>query len=348
MIFLQITGVGIASIVLSYFTVTHIGCWAEKWQILDIPNERSSHALPIPRGGGLAIAVISLIGFIVIWLLNLRWPLTIIITFLCGAAGIATISYLDDLYSLPNRVRLTAHSLAALVSIWGLGYWHNVDVPLLGQLHLGWLGPPITFLWIVGLTNAYNFMDGIDGIAGGQGVVAGLGWGIWGLISDHLLIGTLGLLLAASCLGFLGHNWPPARIFMGDVGSAFLGYAFSVLAVLAAQEDSRLVLAGVLFVWPFVFDTSYTFFCRLRRGENVFIAHRSHLYQRLVVAGCSHRFVSSLYIGLSLIGVILSLVWSRNTMGSSLFITIALSWLCLMLWAFVTYQERRKVIQHKY
>ncbi len=348
MIFLQITGVGIASIVLSYFAVTHIGRWAEKWQILDIPNERSSHTRAIPRGGGLAIAAISLIGFIVTWLLNPRWPLTIIITFMCGAAGIATISYLDDLYSLPNGVRLTAHSLVALVSIWGLGYWHNANVPLLGQLHLGWLGPPITFLWIVGLINAYNFMDGIDGIAGGQGVVAGLGWGIWGLTSDHLLIGILGLLLAASCLGFLGHNWPPARIFMGDVGSAFLGYVFSVLAVIAAQEDSRLVLAGVLFVWPFVFDTSFTFFRRMKNGENVFSAHRSHLYQRLVVAGYSHRFVSSLYIGLSLIGVILSLLWSRNIMGSSLFIILALSLLCPMLWAFVTYQERRRVIQHKY
>ena len=106
-------------------------------------------------------------------------------------------------------------------------------------MSLGRLGLIITFLWIVGLTNAYNFMDGIDGIAGGQAVVAGLGWAGLGYLTDQPLIGLLGLLLAASSLGFLGHNWPPARIFMGDVGSAFLGFTFAVLAVAAAQRDTR-------------------------------------------------------------------------------------------------------------
>ena len=235
-------------------------------------------------------------------------------------------------------MRFAAHSLGAILIIVGFGYWKTVSVPIFDNLHLGWWGLPITFFWIVGLTNAFNFMDGIDGIAGGQGVVAGLGWAVLGWLSDQPLIGALGLLLASTSLGFLGHNWPPARIFMGDVGSAFLGYNFAAIPIITAQFDTRLPLAGIMMIWPFIFDTSLTFFRRLSKGENVFIAHRSHLYQRLVIVGYSHRFVSSLYIGLALIGVILALAWTQNITGSPLLIALSVPLLCLMLWAFVNHQ----------
>lgn len=341
----EIAGLSLLAFTLSYLGVIGLRRWAERRQILDIPGERSSHTRPTPRGGGVAIVIICLIGLLIAWLLNPTWSLSTIITYLCIATFIATISWLDDLYSLSNRVRLTAHSLAGILSVWGLGYWHSVYLPILGELDLSWLGVPVTFLWIVGLTNAYNFMDGIDGIAGGQGVVAGLGWSIWGLMSNDLLIASLGMLLAASCLGFLGHNWPPARIFMGDVGSAFLGYTFAILPIIAVQHDSRMALVGILVVWPFVFDTFFTFFRRLRDGENVFKAHRSHLYQRLVIAGFTHRFVSLLYISLSLMGVILSLIWTQNIISSSLLVSLAMLLLCVGLWSFVKYQERSKAMK---
>ena len=112
------------------------------------------------------------------------------------------------------------------------------------------------------------------------------GWTFLGWSDNQPLVAALGLLLAAASLGFLGHNWPLARIFMGDVGSAFLGYTFAVLPVVAAQHNPRLAVAGVLLVWPFLF--------RLRHRENIFAAHRSHLYQRLVIAGYSHRTVTLL------------------------------------------------------
>jgi UDP-N-acetylmuramyl pentapeptide phosphotransferase/UDP-N-acetylglucosamine-1-phosphate transferase len=149
----------------------------------------------------------------------------------------------------------------------------------------------------------------------------------------------MGMLLAAASLGFLGQNWPPARIFMGDVGSAFLGYAFAVLAVAAAQRDSRLALVGILFVWPFVFDTAFTLLRRLSHGENVFIAHRSHLYQRLVIAGCSHRFVTLLYIGLAAWGVTWALFWLQGMPGSAIVIVVTIPLLCLALWVFVNRRE---------
>ena len=342
---LQITGISVVAMTFSYFGVAVLRRVAERRKIMDIPNERSSHSLPTPRGGGIAIAIISLTGLMVggyFFPLG-SWSTTI--TYLCGAFFIAGISCLDDLYSLPNTVRFTGHSLAALFSVIWFGYWSHVSVPFFGELHLGWFGAFLTFLWIVGLTNAYNFMDGIDGIAGGQAVIAGLGWAFWGFMNDHMFAGILGLLLAASCLGFLGHNWPPARIFMGDVGSAFLGYTFSILAVIAAQNDPRLAVAGILFVWPFVFDSSFTFFLRLLKGENVFMAHRSHLYQRLVMAGCTHRFVSSLYIGLALLGVVLSLGWLEQLKGCSVLIGLGIPSLCLGLWGFVNRKESLRGIR---
>lgn len=324
----------------SYLGISVLRRWAERRKILDIPNERSSHTGPVARGGGLAIVVITLAGLIALWLFeqDLTWKSLLI--YVIGAVLIAAISWLDDLHSLPKSVRFAAHGLAAIIAILGFGYYSSVAFPFLGQLQSSWAGLLITFFWVVGLTNAYNFMDGIDGIAGGQAVVAGLGWAVLGWLNDLTLITTLGVLVAASSLGFLGHNWPPARIFMGDVGSAFLGYTFAVLAVIAAQNDPRLALAGVLLVWPFVFDTIFTFFRRMHKGENVFTAHRSHLYQRLVIAGCSHRFVTLLYMGLAAIGAVLALAWSQNTPGNMLPVGISMPMLCLMLWAFVIRQER--------
>ncbi|PKN03914.1 MAG: hypothetical protein CVU74_09595, partial [Deltaproteobacteria bacterium HGW-Deltaproteobacteria-9] len=163
-------------LVLSYLGVGGLQKWAEHRRVLDIPNERSSHTRPTPRGGGLVIVALSTIGLAVAWFLYPVWPPTTLFAYLVAAWLIAGVSWLDDLQSLPSRVRLATHSLGAILAILAFGYWRVVSIPLIGSLDMGWLGLLITFVWIVGLTNAYNFMDGIDGIAGGQAVVAGLGW----------------------------------------------------------------------------------------------------------------------------------------------------------------------------
>jgi Fuc2NAc and GlcNAc transferase len=336
-IMFQIAAFGVVVLLLSYFGVAGLRHWAEQRQILDIPNERSSHHQPIPRGGGLVIVVLTLAITGLFGLRTAAWQG--VVAYLLGASIIATVSWLDDLRSLSNRVRFSAHVLGAILAIWGLGYCARVTVPWIDSLRLGWLGLPITFIWIVGLTNAYNFMDGIDGIAGGQAVVAGVGWAALGWLTGQPLIGLMGVTLAAASVGFLGHNWPPARIFMGDVGSAFLGFTFAVLAVAASQRDARLALVGILFVWPFVFDATFTFLRRLKNGENVFAAHRSHLYQRLVIVGYGHRFVTLLYMSLAAWGAILGLIWSRGILGGEIAIVITIPLLCLGLWAFVNHQE---------
>lgn len=345
---LTTAAVGILAVVLAYAGVGGLRRWAESRQMLDIPNARSSHTRPTPRGGGLLIVVVSTLGFAIAWMLRpASWPPAALIVYLIGAWLIAGVSWLDDLRSVPNRVRFAAHSLGALFVLLGFGYWDVVELPLIGVLSLGWSGLVLAFFWIVGLTNAYNFMDGIDGIAGGQAVVAGAGWAVLGWLVNQPLVGVIGLLLAAASLGFLGHNWPPARIFMGDVGSAFLGYTFAVIPVIAAQHNPRLFLAGVLLVWPFVFDAAFTFIRRLRNGENVFAAHRSHLYQRLVIAGFSHRFVSLLYIALAAIGTLLAVGWTLEitTTGPAIMITIPS--LCLALSALVVRVERTTASHHQ-
>ena len=345
---IQPVGLSAAALILSYFAVASLRHWAERRHILDIPNERSSHSRPTPCGGGLAIVVVTLLGW---WLCALFIPPTswlALLAYTSGAVLVAGVSWLDDLRPLPYWMRLGVHSLVAILAVLGLGAWRQVSIPLLGQVRLGYLGIPITFLWIVGLINAYNFMDGIDGLAGGQAIVAGLGWAILGWLNDNPLVSTLGLLLAATSLGFLGHNWPPARIFMGDVGSTFLGYTFAVLPLLfglsdRVQNGAKAPLLGASLVWPFVFDATFTFVCRLRRGENVFAAHRSHLYQRLVIAGYRHFGVSLLYIGLAVTGLIVALTWFSGQEANAGAGTLVLPLLALGLWAFVIRREHKDV-----
>ena len=252
----------------------------------------------------------------------------------------AGISYWDDLHSLPYWIRFAVHLAVAGMVVIEVGPWRIVQLPFIGELDLGWVGLPLTFIWIVGMINAYNFMDGIDGMAGGQGVVAGLGWALLGFMSGQYLIAGIGLVLAASCLGFLGHNWSPARIFMGDVGSAFLGYSFAVFPLIAVQQETKLAFAGVLLVWPFVFDTSITFCRRLLHHENVFTPHCSHFYQRLVGTGYSHKIIASLYIGLSILGLICSAALVMDFSWADFLTVIMLVILSLFLWLGTNWRER--------
>jgi UDP-N-acetylmuramyl pentapeptide phosphotransferase/UDP-N-acetylglucosamine-1-phosphate transferase len=269
--------------VLCWLGVAGLRAWALRRGLLDVPNERSSHTAPTPRGGGAAVALAVLLGAALG-----RLPLG----YLAGGLLVALVSAIDDLRPLPALVRLAAHVAAAGALVWGLPWPWAVGAAV----------------WVVGLTNAYNFMDGIDGIAGVQGVVAGAAWGVLGWLSGRPEVALLGALLAAGCLGFLPHNWPPARIFLGDVGSAFLGFSFAALPLLLDARSPRSYLAGVLVVWPFVLDASFTFLRRLLRGENVLQAHRTHVYQRLTIAGWSHARVTLLYGLLATLGAALALL----------------------------------------
>ena len=287
----------IASLVASYFGVAVVRALGIKRSLLDIPNERSSHVEPTPRGGGLVIVLVSLIFYGVVGYLV---PHTFSWGYFTGALLVAGISLIDDIYSISVIWRLLTHSIAAALLIADKGYWHTFY--FLGttlEVYIPTLGLALTFVWILWLINAYNFMDGIDGIAGVQAVAASAGWFAIGWLTGSAPAFYLGGVLLFSSLGFLIHNWQPARIFMGDVGSAFLGFSFAAMSLLAwtgnERTDPMLPMTSILLVWLFVFDTVITLMRRTLRRERVWRAHREHLYQRLVQSGWSHALVSTLY-----------------------------------------------------
>lgn len=271
---------------------------AERLGFIDVPNERSSHRMPTPRAGGLAFVAVAPL----VVMATSRWMGVGFLpgegALLFGSVVVAAVGLADDRWGLPVRLRFAVYLLAAAVLVVGGGYLHELQWPGGPSIYLGWLGMPVTLFWVVGLTNAYNFMDGIDGIAAAQAVVAGTAAGLLALWNGSTAVGLYALMLAAGVLGFIPHNWPPARIFMGDVGSAFLGYTFAGLAVLSSGEPSNSIPFGlwVVLLAPFLFDTMLTLARRVARGEKWFEAHRQHLYQRLVRAGWSHLSVTSLYL----------------------------------------------------
>jgi len=282
--------------------------WTTAKGIIDAPNARSSHTRSTPRGGGLSIVVVVAT---VAGVLGLMRPEELIRIggAIVPALAIAAVSWLDDVQSLRNRTRFAVHLAAAVAAVAVLGPVTRVDLGLLGMLRFGPLAWPLTLLWIVGLTNAFNFMDGSDGIAGITAAAVAAGIAVAAAACGAGPVAVLAAAFAGASLGFLTSNWQPARIFMGDVGSAFCGFLLAVLP-LAVRADAvpEVLPVAVLAFWPFIFDTSLTLLRRLRAGENIFQAHRSHLYQRLAIAGWSHRAVASLYGGLAAFGATLAVV----------------------------------------
>lgn len=285
--------------------------WSYRRELFDLPNERSSHTIPTPRGGGLVIVVVCLALYLIIGpVLGFRFSWG----YFAGAILVAFVSWLDDLYSLPFWSRLIVHIGAAAILIVDVGFWSQLHVPLLSSMFSvgSVLGIVITIVWIAWLINAYNFMDGIDGIAALQAIVAGVGWAVlaafFDLDSTFLLAGSV----AAASAGFLVHNWQPARIFMGDVGSAFLGFTLAAIPLMARSEAGReiaiLPFAGVLFVWFFIFDTMFTLIRRVIARKKVWQAHREHIYQQLIIAGWSHAPVALIYNSAALLLIVLVLL----------------------------------------
>jgi UDP-N-acetylmuramyl pentapeptide phosphotransferase/UDP-N-acetylglucosamine-1-phosphate transferase len=322
------TAIYILLVLLSYGGVFLIRRWVVKDYLLDHPNDRSMHSMPIPRGGGLAIVLVVLgVGLFSARQTDLNHSLVYVA---CGVV-IALLGWRDDVKSLSPIIRFAVQGIVAVISIINMGYFKSVTIPLFGELQLGVVGIVITFLWIIGLTNAYNFMDGIDGMAGGVAVSAGLGWMWLSSASGNSFAFWVALAISAGSLGFLFHNWSPAKIFMGDVASTFLGYSFAVLSLLSADKGGDALLLGTLLMWTFIMDAGLTFINRLRKREKVFFAHRSHLFQRLVIGGYKHSTVSSLYILLTLFAGYLSYEWARGHQFAApiIFLGLPLIWIFL-------------------
>lgn len=234
----------------------------------DIPNDRSLHTEPIPRTGGIALMAGILSG----WMLMIKvWTWWIVLPVL----GLFVLSLVDDMRNLTARTRLIGHFVAALIVLGGAG----VD----------WLWLLPVLLFIVWMTNLYNFMDGSDGLAGGMALFGFSFYGIAGLMHGDETFAMMNFSIGAAALGFLYHNFHPAKVFLGDAGSIPLGFLAAVFGVWGWQQGYWPFWFPLLVFSPFVTDATLTLFKRVRRGEKLAQAHRSHYYQRLVQMGWGHR-----------------------------------------------------------
>jgi len=276
--------------------------------------------------------------------ISLLLPGTFSWGYVAGATMIALISFLDDLRHVPFLLRLLVHVSAAVLLIVDLDTWHSIS--LLGrEFQLGSWGYILTVIWVVSMINVYNFMDGIDGLAGLQAVITSFGWLVLGYMLEMPALTLFSGAIAAAAFGFLLHNWSPASVFMGDVGSAFFGFTFAALPLLARTMTTKatdlLPLAAVLFVWVFLFDATFSLLRRFFYRQNVFSAHRTHLYQRLVILGYSHRVVTLLYGLMACVCVGLTVAWVSSG-GDDLVYLCLFPFMGIGLWLFVVRLEREK------
>ena len=279
------------SLVLTFLLTWILRIYALKRSLVDVPNSRSSHTAPTPRGGGFSVVITFLAAlFYFCWydVIPVRDAFA-----LAGAGGIvASLGFIDDHGHVPAGWRLLGHFVAAG---WGV-YWLGGIPPisLMGhELTLGLVGGGLACVYVVWLLNLYNFMDGINGIAGIEAVTVCFGGAVLMLVSGNGMKLVLPILvLGASSLGFLLWNFPKAKIFMGDACSGFLGLMFGLITVLFLQEDINLAWGWVVLLAVFLTDSTVTLVRRVLRGEKVYQAHRSHAYQHLAKRFGSHAPVS--------------------------------------------------------
>lgn len=284
-------------------TASLVFCWLARLILLragviDRPNARSSHLQPTVRGGGL--------GMVASWILlalGMRPALdgSVVLPGVLGSAlFLAVVSFFDDVRSLSARLRFVAQCLAALASVVLLApAWPDDGAGAKALFYLGAL------FWLVGYTNAFNFMDGINGLAALQAAISGLGIAAVALVAGAQLTEPslwLALAVSGSAAGFLPYNFPRARMFMGDVGSAPLGFLLAAGPLWIARDHGWGLLLPLLALQAgFVLDTGVTLLRRLGRKEKIFQAHREHFYQRLVRSGWSHTQATGLLMGLQLV-----------------------------------------------
>jgi len=292
----------VAGIVVTGWVLTSLVRYlALRFAVLDLPNQRSSHTTPTPRGGGLAVVGAFLLGVVMLAVFAPTKSGSFLPLLLFSSLSVAGIGLWDDLRQLSAARRILVHLLAAVLLVWGLGregfFWATGGQFVVLRL----CGVLVLVLVVVWSLNLFNFMDGIDGLAGGEAVFVAASAALLLALRGEEAEALLCLLLAAACLGFLVWNWPPARIFMGDVGSGFLGFVLAALALRTAIFSHSLPI-GCWLILPGVFlaDATFTLLRRMTRGERWYDAHRSHAYQNAAVLYGSHRLVTMAVMGINL------------------------------------------------
>lgn len=320
---LSILAFSVAALVLSGALTWAVRRVALRYGIIDQPNARSAHSMPVPRGGGLAIVFAASLFILVATIAGVvDYPLALAL--LGGGIPIAWIGFKDDRGSVPVRVRLAVHALAAIWAMYVLGGLPPIQAGN-RAFDLGTTGDVLGTLALIWTLNLFNFMDGIDGIAASEATfVTAAGGGLCLAAGASSSVPTAAMIVAAASAGFLLWNWPPAKIFMGDVGSGYLGFVIGVLAIGSGREGPAAPLTWLILGAVFFTDSLVTLLRRLVRGERVYEAHSSHAYQVLARKWGSHGAVTTTVIAINLL-VLLPLAWIANTsVGSAVSVVLVL------------------------
>lgn len=290
---------------IAYLTIFWLIRFGNSLNIIDIPNDRSLHAKPIPRTGGLGlIGAIFITGLLFVDIFSV--PVFI------GLAFVSAISFVDDIKPLPVWLRLSIHTIAAMLLV----------VNLFFDTH-SWLFVITVGLGIIWITNLYNFMDGSDGLAGGMTAIGFGYYGVAATLAGDIDFATINFSVAASALAFLRFNFYPAKIFMGDVGAISLGFLAGALGLLGWKNNLWSLWLPLLIFSPFIADATVTFIKRLLRGKKIWQAHNEHYYQRLIKGGLGHR-------NTALLAYILMLVVGGTAILSTKFEFAQQSWISSM------------------
>lgn len=297
-------------------------------KIIDVPNERSSHLTPVPRGGGLAIVLSWYVGISVLFYLGLIEK-SLFFALLSGIL-IAIVSFIDDLIGLKPSLRLFFHFLTTIIAFVLLGGLRQLIIPEI-ELKYIYLLYPAAIIGMVWFINLFNFMDGVDGFASLEAITI--------CLVVYLLSGSIINIILIACIsGFLFWNWPKAKIFMGDVGSTQLGFILVVLGIYFHNTYKFSILNWIMLSSPFWFDTTLTLYRRWRNGERLGEAHRKHAYQRIVQAGFSHSKVNAFLLIINVFVVVMILIYREIK-----FLQIPLFILTMLLFFLITKQVDKKV-----
>jgi Fuc2NAc and GlcNAc transferase len=276
--------------------------------LLDIPNDRSSHSLPTPRGGGVAIVLVFLLGIILLFKFEYL-PTATLWAFLGAGAWVAVVGFIDDHQHIAARWRLLAHFIAAAWGIFWLGL-APLSLSATLSIELGLIGTILAAFYLVWLLNLYNFMDGIDGLASIEAITVCIGGVLLTLLGTGVSNQVyLLLLLIAAVAGFLVWNYPPAKIFMGDAGSGFLGLVLGLFSLQSAWQSGQFFWSWLILLGVFIVDASWTLAQRFLRSEKVYQAHRSHAYQYASRYYQSHKTVSLAVAAINIVWLLPIALW---------------------------------------
>jgi len=278
---------------------------ATRLRLVDVPSDRSAHSLPTARGGGTPLVLTCCLASTTVCF---RWPtyaVPVALGVILPGLIIAVIGFWDDIRPLRATLRLVVQIVAAVALVTVLGPVRGLALPGLPLIDFGWLSWPLSVVWVVGFINAFNFMDGSDGMAALAALAVAAGFvGIAFQDGDFPVV-LLSSFVGAAAAGFLVFNWPPARVFMGDVGSAFLGTFFASLTLFdVTGSTERVFLPLAMAAWPYIYDPLLTVIRRVCGGHNPLVPHREFLFHRMVRSGMSHGAVAVLYAVLALAGAV--------------------------------------------